>query len=224
MSIYRIYVTILFTVIEIVCFSQKSSGFGVMSRHGIYFGRPYNYNGIRLNIIDLDSSEKINGINFSLLNTRFNRSNGITISLINFDKISSIASVGIIGNAGLKRNGLSISGLIQEVDKINGVGIAGFTVSGDTLNGLFVGVWGVARWNGNIKVINGLAMGGIGVSAEKINGIAIGSLVVSEIQNGISFALFNSTKNLKGIQIGIINHVANNPKGLKWLPLINFHI
>lgn len=224
MKIYRTYLVLLFIVVGVSCFAQNSSGFGIISNNGIYFGRPYNYNGIRLNIIDLDSSERINGINFSLLNTRFNRSNGITISAINFDNISNIISIGIITNAGLKRNGVSISGLIQEVDKINGIGIAGFTVSGDTLNGIFVGLWGVKRWNGEIKLINGFAIGGIGVSSEKINGIVIGGFVGSDSQNGISFGLFNSTKKLKGMQIGIINHVANNPRGLRWLPIINFHL
>lgn len=35
--------------------------------------------------------------------------------------------------------------------------------------------------------------------------------------------LINSARELHGLQIGLVNHAGNNPAGLRWLPLLNFH-
>ena len=41
--------------------------------------------------------------------------------------------------------------------------------------------------------------------------------------NGISIALYNRTKELHGVQFGLLNYTENNPKGLRILPFINLH-
>ena len=40
-------------------------------------------------------------------------------------------------------------------------------------------------------------------------------------QRGLAIGIFNYANECKGIQIGILNHIASNPRGLRWLPLIN---
>jgi hypothetical protein len=42
--------------------------------------------------------------------------------------------------------------------------------------------------------------------------------------NGLSIALFNKTKELRGIQVGLLNIARNNPKGFRVLPVINMHL
>ena len=40
-------------------------------------------------------------------------------------------------------------------------------------------------------------------------------------QKGMTIGIINYAREVKGIQIGVLNHIADNPKGLRWLPLIN---
>ena len=40
-------------------------------------------------------------------------------------------------------------------------------------------------------------------------------------QKGISIGIFNYTWDIAGIQLGILNYVKSNPKGLRMLPIFN---
>lgn len=41
--------------------------------------------------------------------------------------------------------------------------------------------------------------------------------------NGLSIAIYNRTKELYGIQFGLLNYAENNPKGLRIISFINLH-
>ena len=96
---------------------------------------------------------------------------------------------------------------------------------GDTLNGFFIGGFAVSKWKSETQInqINGVAIALIGTSAEKVNGITIAAINGSTEHHGLSIGIFNRTEKLRGVQIGLINYAGNNPKGLRWLPLINMH-
>jgi hypothetical protein len=193
---------------------------------GICFGNSPIYTGIRFNLID-KQVKRVNIINFSLLKAKVDKSNGLSLGLfINEDNYNNGLSLASIFNYGQSRNGLSIGGLFLNAKKINGVGFAGMSVSGDTLNGLFLGLYGVTSWSPDwkIKSINGCAMGLVGTGAEKVNGLTVGAINGSNEHHGLSVGLFNRTEKLRGVQIGLINYAGNNPKGLRWLPLINMHL
>lgn len=175
---------------------------------GISFGNSSKYNGVRLNLFDKET-ERINGINISIL-SRTEMTNGVQI--------------GGLATHTKKLNGLSIAPVWQTSKKLNGLGIS-FGIDSDTLNGVFAG-FAIAPPNANIdnRVINGFAMG-VFVGAEKVKGLAIGLFhSYSKEQVGISVSVFNRTEELRGLQIGLLNYAGNNPKLLKWIPLINFHI
>ncbi|MEQ8532496.1 MAG: hypothetical protein RIB86_11620, partial [Imperialibacter sp.] len=61
-------------------------------------------------------------------------------------------------------------------------------------------------------------------SDSSLNGISISAVnAVQGTQNGLSIGIVNTTHRLRGMQIGIINIVKDNPKGLRVLPIINAH-
>ena len=90
------------------------------------------------------------------------------------------------------------------------------------------------------SALQGLTIGGLHLRAPDIDGIALSvgyvraeermrGLVtgafnrMEEEQQGISIGIINFAQELHGLQIGVLNIAANNPSGLKVLPILNFH-
>ena len=44
---------------------------------------------------------------------------------------------------------------------------------------------------------------------------------IKGLLNGVSLGVFNYAHEVSGIQIGLLNYVADNPPGLKILPIFN---
>jgi hypothetical protein len=42
-------------------------------------------------------------------------------------------------------------------------------------------------------------------------------------QTGLAIGIFNYARSLNGVQIGLINHVPENPKYFRTLPILNAH-
>ncbi len=182
---------------------------------GICFGNSSKYNGLRLNLWD-------KGLNYG--DKESERINGINISFAAISEETNGLQIGGIVAHTKKMNGLSIASIWQNSDKMNGLAVS-FGINSDTLNGVFVG-FGISPPNRNIdnRVINGLALG-VFVGAEKVRGGAIGLFnSYSKKQIGISVSVLNKTEELHGLQIGLLNYAGNNPKLLRWLPIINFHL
>jgi hypothetical protein len=204
--------------------SHKFISIGTKEK-GISLGNSEVYEGIRINLIDKEV-KKVKIFNLSLIRSNAEVSNGVSISfLINQDIKNNGISIAGIYNEGMIRNGLVLGGLIVYSEKFNGIGLAGIALAGDTLNGLFISGYGVSYMGQycQIKLLNGIAIGGIGTSFKRVNGLTIGAINTSLEHYGLSIGIFNQTQKLKGIQIGLINYAANNPRFLRWLPLINLH-
>ena len=121
---------------------------------------------------------------------------------------------------------------------MTGINIGGIGVgAGNKLTGISIGGIGAGAPN-----VRGLTIGGIGAGGVDVRGVtlAIGNVRVNENgqligfsasafnwirgrQSGVSVGIVNYAYRLNGFQIGLINYVKENPKGLKILPLINFH-
>jgi hypothetical protein len=217
----KLYITLWLLLILNISYGQNDS---ISNKYlsigsktsGICFGNSNRYNGLRFNLWDKGFnvedkiSERINGINISF-STESKIANGIQVG-------------GLVSNSS-KINGLSIVTISHNAEKINGFATS-FIINSDTLNGVFVG-FGIAAIEPTIpnKVINGLAAGIIAVGAEKVKGATICLFsCYSKEHYGLSIAAYNKTENLYGLQIGLLNYVGNNPKLLRWLPLINFHL
>lgn len=210
----------LLLLIEYFSYGQNDSlnnkYFSIGSKtSGICFGNSSKYNGLRLNLWD-------KGLNYG--DKESERINGINISFAAISEETNGLQIGGIVAHTKKMNGLSIASIWQNSDKMNGLAVS-FGINSDTLNGVFVG-FGISPPNRNIdnRVINGLALG-VFVGAEKVRGGAIGLFnSYSKKQIGISISVLNKTEELHGLQIGLLNYAGNNPKLLRWLPIINFHL
>jgi hypothetical protein len=61
--------------------------------------------------------------------------------------------------------------------------------------------------------------------AGAFRGVALaGFNYVKGAQRGLTIGVVNYTRRLHGVQVGIINYAANNPPGLRVLPLINVNL
>jgi len=193
--------------------------------NGICFGNSSVYNGIRLNLKDLNTI-KVNGISLAAHSVS-NRVNGISAGiLVAADSFSNGFKIGGLVARVKIHNGLILSSLGITSTKLNGVGVTGLILFGDTLNGLFIGPFGVMPPNTRytVKIINGFAIGG-GVIASTMNGVAVAYFLNKfDTQNGLSIAGINLAKELHGFQFGLINCALNNRRLFRWTPLFNFNL
>jgi len=132
-------------------------------------------------------------------------------------------TIGLLGvGAGKSMSGLSVAGLgMGAGESLNGIALAAGGIMAPSIKGinaaLFVGGEDVKGFQlapayFRIQGEEDASMTGVSVSA--FNHIK-GS------QRGLAIGVFNYARECKGIQIGILNHIADNPRGLRWLPLIN---
>lgn len=220
MSIMKNIPCIILLFIGLNCLSQNNSTykkyFSLGSETaGICFGHSKYYNGIRLNLMD---RELIDG---DLLTSKIN---GIAISFINECNIVNGFQIGLLASHTMRINGLAIASIANNAKRINGIA-ASFMLNCDTLNGVFLG-FGIGPPNGNIDntILNGIAMGVL-TDIESINGISISLFRQhSKKQKGLAISVINKTDELKGVQIGLLNYVGNNPKLFRCLPFLNFHL
>ena len=163
---------------------------------GIGMGAGGSIKGVNLALIGMGASENAFGLNVA----------GIGMGAGEKMAGINLAVVGI--GAGESLTGINIAGVGMGSQKIRGINVAlaigGQRVSGITLAPAFM------------KVGEGSdsAMNGISVSA--VN-------VVKGDQNGVTIGVVNTAHSLRGIQIGLINYVRDNPRGLRFLPILNMH-
>jgi hypothetical protein len=178
--------------------------------------------------------------------------NGISIGVFPTVRRMQPLNIFILGAAGVEYlNGISVAGIGMASARINGLGIGGAMLGGEVINGITVsGLFSYCEKSINGFNISGLAMltrgdingfasGIAGVYSEgSIRGMAVtagylkagtttgitlsGYANINQV-NGLSIALLNRTKELHGLQIGILNFTGNNRRGLRLLPIINFH-
>ncbi len=115
-------------------------------------------------------------------------------------------NVGGIGvGAGEALSGLTIGAIGAGSQKIRGVTIAGIAAGGVDITGITAAI-------GMVKIENDGIHTGFNLSAFNF---------IKGTQVGFSIGIVNYAYTLKGIQIGLVNYVRDNPKYLKVLPIIN---
>lgn len=115
----------------------------------------------------------------------------------------NVAGVGM--GAGERLVGLNVCGLAAGSTEVCGLTIAGGVVGGETLRGLQIA-------GGVVHVIKGGQL--IGGAISPFN-------YVRGAQTGISIGIVNYAWSVKGLELGLVNIVRDNPKGLKVLPVFN---
>ena len=130
---------------------------------------------------------------------------------------------GIGAGAGHDLVGISIGGIaVGAGNLLKGIHVAGIAVGAPIVRGL---------------VVSGIAAGGQDVRAAVVSplyfkideggyfrGVSIAAYNhIKGEQNGLTIGIFNWTRHLNGVQIGLLNYAGNQRKGLRWLPFVNFH-
>lgn len=214
-----------------LCFPAK--------KWGICLGNSLEFNGIRINFADRNV-KRINGLNMTFwlkpLKNLDATVNGLSVGVIQSAGTLNGINAGILGIGvseylngitigcllvgGGDMNGLSLSGLYGEIEDASGVAVSGLFIATNNLNGLELG--GLFAHTENNA--NGVSVSpGVVMCNGQFTGVTAGSFVKTKKMNGLSIGVVNMSDELHGIQIGLLNHAANNPKGLRWFPLINLH-
>jgi len=176
---------------------------------GLAVGAGENMSGLNIGGLAAGAGEDISGISLSLL------------------------AVG----SGEDMTGFSFAGLAVGCgESIKGVSLAGLAVGcGEQLTGISVAILavGAPRAKG---IHAALAVGGEEISgvtlapayfrvkggSAEMTGLSISAFnYIDGYQRGVAVGIFNHTYEIKGLQLGILNHVSSNPKGLRWLPVFN---
>ncbi|MBK6456056.1 MAG: hypothetical protein IPF87_08250 [Gemmatimonadetes bacterium] len=67
---------------------------------------------------------------------------------------------------------------------------------------------------GTVRVIEGGTLRGVGVSSFNY---------IQGTQRGLTIGIVNYARSLHGVQVGVVNIVRDNPKGRRWLPIVNWN-
>jgi hypothetical protein len=241
-----LFIIALWLISFISLYAQETSSNGKAlnipaRKFGLSIGNSYHFTGIRINFADHDV-KKINGINLSLWFRQFKNEgsvyNGINAGIFPIGGTMRPLSLGVVSlGCKDKAGGLSITGGMIGAGAINGISVSGIGAAvKESINGLsyatfilfsYKGMNGIVISPFTIQtkgIMKGLALSCGYFHPQELRGIAVAGYSKSEMSTGISVALYNRTSELHGLQIGLLNYAANNPKGLKTLPLFNLHL
>lgn len=129
---------------------------------------------------------------------------------------------GSLGAAvGSEIQGLAVGGLaVVSGGAVQGAALSAVAVeAGSRLQGLATGV-------GRIRapVIQGTALSLGHLKAWDVSGFTVaGYTQVRGRQQGLAVGLYNSARELRGVQIGLLNRADNNPTPFRYLPFVNLH-
>ena len=147
---------------------------------------------------------------------------------------------GLGAGAGGRATGLLVGGLaVGAGDRMTGIGLSlGAVGAGDRFSG--IGLGGVAVGAGD--EMTGLAVAGVGVGSSNLTGLFLtggyarvqdGALRgvslsgwndIRGTQRGLTIGIYNYTRELRGIQIGLLNVAHNNPVWARVLPGLNLNL
>jgi hypothetical protein len=194
---------------------------------GLGAGAGKNLTGITLSLFGGGSGKDMTGISVSGLGAGAGKNatglmigglgagavknlRGITAALLGAgagENMTGIVLAGLGAGARERLTGLAIAGLGAGAQEIRGIAVAGFVTGGQNVKGATL----TAGW---AKISEGGSHTGVTVGAfNQIKGS----------QTGLAIGIVNYAYALHGIQLGIINHVRDNPKYLRTLPVVNMH-
>lgn len=207
---------------------------------GLIGPRAKRIDGIALGGVGVMASHQLNGISAgTVLVFSRNEINGVAVGGVAAVAGQRLRGIGLgglaaVGDHGI--DGLAAGGLLTLSEgNVNGVTVGGL---GTIEEGRFTGInlaGGATFTDGEMRGIDaaGIAtivrgrLTGIGVSAGTVHVNALDGIAVSPWNNvrgqqrGIAIGIFNYAHTVRGVQLGLLNYVRNNPKGLRLLPIFN---
>jgi len=192
---------------------------------GLGAGAGQDITGINIGGLGAGAGQNMTGINIALLGAGAGQNlYGITVAGLGAgagQNVTGITFGGLAAGAGQNMTGINIGGL--------GVG------AGQELRGLSFALLGAGA-----PSIKGVTLAGLGIGGMEITGLTValahvriedGGILtgltasaftyIKGILKGVSLGIVNYAYEVSGIQIGLLNYVADNPSGLKILPLFN---
>jgi hypothetical protein len=185
-----------------------------------------NYrNGINIGIFGAGARQDMNGINIGGLGAGAgNDMIGLNIGGLGVGAGGDVVGLSIGGLAvgsGGSVKGLSMSILaVGSGEHVAGLSLAGLAVGGPKISGIQAAL-----------IVGGEQVQGISIAPayfriEGPDGYMKGFSVsaFNHIEGevfGVCIGIFNWAYAVRGFQLGILNHVKSNPKGLRWLPIFN---
>ena len=207
---------------------------------GLVGPRAKRIDGIALGGIGVMASERLNGVSAGgLIVLSRNEINGVAvggIAAVAAQRLRGAALGGLfaVGDHGI--DGMVAAGLLtlSEGD-VHGITAAGV---GTIEEGRFTGInvaGGATFTDGEMRGLNaaGIAtvvrgrLQGIGLAGGTVHVSALDGVAVSPWnsvrgeQRGLTIGIFNYARTLHGLQLGLLNYVRSNPKGLRLLPIFN---
>jgi hypothetical protein len=208
---------------------------------GVAVGAGEDVSGLNVGGLAAGSGEDMSGISLSLLAVGCGeRLAGLSIGGLAVgcgESLEGVSLAGLAVGCGESLTGVSLAGLAVGCgESLKGISLAGLAVGcGDELTGISVAILavGAPRVKGfqAALVAGGADVSGITVAPayfrlKDYDGEMVGLSIsafnhISGFQRGVAIGIFNYTYDIKGFQLGLLNHVGSNPKGLRWLPLFN---
>jgi len=164
-----------------------------ISLAGLGLGAGKDVRGITVGGLGVGAGERMIGLNVG------------GIGLGAGKKLVGINVAGVGAGAGDLLAGLTISGLAAGSTEVRGLTIAGAAVGGQNLVGLHVA-------GGVVHVVKDGFLRGCAVSPFNY---------VRGTQIGLTIGIVNYARTVRGVQLGLVNIVRDNPRGLKVLPVFN---
>ena len=178
---------------------------------GLGVGGGSNITGISLAVVGVGGGGNIRGFSFGGVGVGGGGDiTGITIGGVGVGgggDVTGITLGGIgVGTGGTLR-GLGMSVVGVGAARLRGVAVASMVGGDDVVGGIVAPLY--------FRVVRGGYFNGVSLSAY--------NHVMGE-QDGISIGLINYARRLRGVQIGVLNYARDNPRGLRLLPIANFHM
>ena len=208
---------------------------------GLGAGAGGNVTGINLGGLGVGAGGDIKGITIGGLGAGTGGSmTGVNIGGLGVGAGTNMSGLnlgGIGAGAGDNMTGINVGGIgVGAGEVLSGISIGGIGVgAGERLTG--VGIGGIGA---GAPEIRGLAVGGLGVGGNDLRGIFLaGGFIMVDVggrltglaassfnyvrgaQTGLSVGIVNYAWSVKGLQVGLVNIVRDNPPGLRVLPVFN---
>jgi hypothetical protein len=213
---------------------------------GLAVGSGSNVSGINIGGLAVGSGNNLSGLSAAILGVGAgNNVSGVTVGIVAAgagNKMTGLNVGGLAVGAGSKLHGINIGGLAAGAgESVIGLNASLLAVgSGGTLAGITIA--GLAAGAPTVKGLTiALAAGGENVTGitiapayfritneghnDKIptmTGVSISAFNhIQGVQKGLTIGIFNYAHKVKGLQLGLLNYNRANPKGLRWLPILN---
>lgn len=199
---------------------------------GLGAGSGGDVTGISIGGLGIGAGESLKGLSIGGLGAGAGKSvKGITIGGLGAgagEDISGLMFGGLGAGAGESVKGIAIGGLGVGAGKdLTGVAIAGIGAGSPKVRALVIAPAAGGNDIAGLFIVPIYLQAGNKDSNEedvKMGGVSIGAVsMIKGTQKGITIGVFNYARKQRGFQLGLLNYVKDNPKGLRLLPVFNAH-